>query len=124
MSIWFNNNLSIEQIKPISRGTMAEYIGIELTELGENYIKGRMPVDHRTQQPYGLLHGGASAAFAVGRPAVTCICQPIADAGFHHIRGTATQLGNVPDPRPYRRDVIQRPQPNAPHTIGDTRHRR
>ncbi len=64
MSIWFNNNLSIEQIKPISRGTMAEYIGIELTELGENYIKGRMPVDHRTQQPYGLLHGGASAAFA------------------------------------------------------------
>jgi len=43
---------------------MGEYIGIELTEIGENYIKGKMPVDHRTQQPYGLLHGGASAAFA------------------------------------------------------------
>jgi|ERR1022692_4150786 1,4-dihydroxy-2-naphthoyl-CoA hydrolase len=64
MPIWFNNNLSIEQIKPIIIGTMAEHIGIELTEIGENYIKGRMPVDHRTQQPYGLLHGGASATFA------------------------------------------------------------
>jgi 1,4-dihydroxy-2-naphthoyl-CoA hydrolase len=64
MPIWFNNNLSIEQVRRISKGTMAEHIGIELTEIGENYIKGRMPVDHRTQQPYGLLHGGASAAFA------------------------------------------------------------
>jgi 1,4-dihydroxy-2-naphthoyl-CoA hydrolase len=64
MPIWFNKSLSIEQVKPISKGTMAEYIGIELTEIGENYIKGRMPVDHRTQQPYGLLHGGASATFA------------------------------------------------------------
>ncbi|HXB44595.1 MAG TPA: hotdog fold thioesterase [Puia sp.] len=64
MSIWFNKSLSIEQVKPISKGTMAEHIGIELTEMGENYIKGRMPVDHRTQQPYGLLHGGASTTFA------------------------------------------------------------
>lgn len=64
MPIWFNKNLSIEQIKPINEGTMAGHIGIELTEMGENYIKGRMPVDHRTQQPYGLLHGGASATFA------------------------------------------------------------
>lgn len=64
MPIWFNKNLSIEQIKPINEGTMAGHIGIELTEMGENYIKGRMPVDHRTQQPYGVLHGGASATFA------------------------------------------------------------
>jgi 1,4-dihydroxy-2-naphthoyl-CoA hydrolase len=64
MSIWFNKSLSVEEIKPISKNTMGEYIGIELTEIGENYIKGRMPVDHRTQQPFGLLHGGASAALA------------------------------------------------------------
>ena len=43
---------------------MGEYIGIEWTEVGDNYIKARMPVDHRTQQPYGLLHGGASVALA------------------------------------------------------------
>ena len=64
MSIWFNKSLSIADIKSISEGTMAEHIGIELIEIGENYIKGRMPVDHRTQQPYGLLHGGASVALA------------------------------------------------------------
>ena len=43
---------------------MSEYIGIEFTEIGENYLKGRMPVDHRTNQPYGLLHGGASCVLA------------------------------------------------------------
>ena len=64
MSIWFNKSLSIEDIRSISKATMAEHIGIELTEIGEDYIKGRMPVDHRTQQPYGLLHGGASVALA------------------------------------------------------------
>ena len=64
MPIWFNPNLSVEEIQPISKGTMGEHIGIELIEIGENYLKGRMPVDHRTQQPYGLLHGGASAALA------------------------------------------------------------
>ena len=64
MPIWFNPNLSVEEIQPIIKGTMGEHIGIELIEIGENYLKGRMPVDHRTQQPYGLLHGGASAALA------------------------------------------------------------
>ena len=43
---------------------MSEYIGIEFTEIGDNYLKGRMPVDHRTNQPYGLLHGGASCVLA------------------------------------------------------------
>ena len=43
---------------------MVEYIGITITELGEDFIRGTMPVDHRTQQPMGLLHGGASAALA------------------------------------------------------------
>jgi 1,4-dihydroxy-2-naphthoyl-CoA hydrolase len=64
MSIWFNKSLRIEDINPLGQGTMAEYIGIEFTEIGENYLKAKMPVDHRTQQPYGLLHGGASAALA------------------------------------------------------------
>ncbi len=44
--------------------SMATTLGIELTEIGENYICGRMPVDHRTHQPMGILHGGASVAFA------------------------------------------------------------
>ncbi len=43
---------------------MAKFIGIEFTEIGADYIKARMPVDERTKQPYGILHGGASVALA------------------------------------------------------------
>ncbi|MCK6622179.1 MAG: hotdog fold thioesterase [Calditrichaceae bacterium] len=63
MSIWFKD-YSVEEIIPLSKNTMLEHIGIEITELGDNFIKGRMPVDRRTKQPAGLLHGGASAALA------------------------------------------------------------
>ena len=64
MSIWFEKDLSIEKLKPLGAGTMAEYLGIEWTDIGENYLKAKMPVDHRTIQPYGLLHGGASCTLA------------------------------------------------------------
>jgi 1,4-dihydroxy-2-naphthoyl-CoA hydrolase len=43
---------------------MAEYIGIRITEVGDDYLRGTMPVDHRTRQPAGILHGGASVALA------------------------------------------------------------
>jgi 1,4-dihydroxy-2-naphthoyl-CoA hydrolase len=43
---------------------MIRHCGIEFTEVGDNYIKASMPVDERTQQPYGLLHGGASVVLA------------------------------------------------------------
>jgi 1,4-dihydroxy-2-naphthoyl-CoA hydrolase len=63
-TIWFSEGLTLEQIKPLGKNTMGEYIGIEWTELGDNFIKARMPVDHRTKQPYGLLHGGASCVLS------------------------------------------------------------
>lgn len=53
-----------EQLNASSAGTMVEYLGIELTEVGANFVKGTMPVDHRTKQPMGLLHGGASVVLA------------------------------------------------------------
>jgi 1,4-dihydroxy-2-naphthoyl-CoA hydrolase len=43
---------------------MGEYLSIEWVEVGDNFIKAKMPVDHRTIQPYGLLHGGASCTLA------------------------------------------------------------
>ena len=46
------------------KNTMIDYLGIEMIELGDDFIKARMPVDHRTHQPMGLLHGGASVALA------------------------------------------------------------
>jgi 1,4-dihydroxy-2-naphthoyl-CoA hydrolase len=62
--IWFNKNFSLEYLQSLGKGTMGEHIGIEFTEAGADFLKGRMPVDHRTRQPYGLLHGGASCVLA------------------------------------------------------------
>ena len=48
----------------MGKNTLTEHIGIEITEVGEDYLIGKMPVDHRTHQPMGLLHGGASVVLA------------------------------------------------------------
>ena len=64
MSIWFNKNLSLPDIKPLGPNTMGEHLGMEWMAVGDDFLKMRMPVDDRTKQPYGLLHGGASCALA------------------------------------------------------------
>ena len=64
MPIWFDPSITVPQLQALVPGTMGGVLGIELTEIGENFLKARMPVDERTIQPYGLLHGGASAALA------------------------------------------------------------
>ncbi|MDX1653306.1 MAG: PaaI family thioesterase [Brumimicrobium sp.] len=53
---------SLEKINSFNRNTLMEQLGIQCTEVGDDYIVATMPVDHRTHQPLGLLHGGASAA--------------------------------------------------------------
>lgn len=52
----------LSTIRELSVNTMVEHIGIEITELGDDYIVGTMPVDHRTVQTMGVLHGGATMA--------------------------------------------------------------
>lgn len=52
------------QLHAFSAGTLGETLGIQVTEVGEDYLRGTLPVDHRTRQPFGLLHGGASVALA------------------------------------------------------------
>ena len=64
MIIWFDKNVSLEDLKSLGKGTMTEHLGIEWVELGNSFIRAKMPVDHRTNQPYGLLHGGASCVLA------------------------------------------------------------
>ena len=64
MAIWFDKGSPLEKFKDFIKGTMDEHIGIEWIEAGENFLKARMPVDHRTKQAYGLLHGGASCVLA------------------------------------------------------------
>ena len=55
---------ALKRIKNKINGTMVSALGIEVTDFGDEYICGKMPVDERTKQPFGLLHGGASAALA------------------------------------------------------------
>lgn len=64
MVVWFDKNVSLEDLKSLGKGTMTEHLGIEWVELGKDFIRAKMPVDHRTNQPYGLLHGGASCVLA------------------------------------------------------------
>ena len=56
--------VSVETLNARSAGTLMQVLGIEFTELGDGYLRATMPVDARTRQPYGLLHGGASVALA------------------------------------------------------------
>jgi 1,4-dihydroxy-2-naphthoyl-CoA hydrolase len=63
MPIWFDAT-PMEHVGPHNRETLVETLGIEVTEAGDDYLKGRMPVDRRTRQPAGVLHGGASVALA------------------------------------------------------------
>ena len=60
----FDKNTNIGQLQKFSKNTMVEALGIEFLELGNDFISARMPVDHRTHQPMGILHGGASVALA------------------------------------------------------------
>lgn len=63
MSIWFKEP-DLEEINSWSEGTLLEHIGIEITAVGGDYIEGTMPADHRTFQPYKLVHGGANIVLA------------------------------------------------------------
>ncbi len=59
--IW-KNNPTVETLNMLTKGNMVEHLGIEIIEIGNDYLKATMPVDQRTKQPMGLLHGGASVA--------------------------------------------------------------
>lgn len=59
-----NQTIPLELLNKNSANCMVEHLGIEVTEVGKDYICGKMPVDKRTRQPFGLLHGGASVVLA------------------------------------------------------------
>ena len=62
-AIW-QKQYSLDQLKQHNRNTLVEHLGIELIEVGPDYLTGTMPVDSRTHQPIGILHGGASVVLA------------------------------------------------------------
>jgi 1,4-dihydroxy-2-naphthoyl-CoA hydrolase len=62
--IWNRKDITLDEINALSTGTLAEQLNIHFVEIGADYLVASMPVDYRTKQPFGLLHGGASAALA------------------------------------------------------------
>jgi 1,4-dihydroxy-2-naphthoyl-CoA hydrolase len=62
--IWYNKTPDLEALNKMSENTLAQHLNIQFIEIGEDYLKATMPVNATTHQPFGLLHGGASAALA------------------------------------------------------------
>jgi 1,4-dihydroxy-2-naphthoyl-CoA hydrolase len=70
----FREGITIEKLNTSSHGNMVGHLGIRYTEIGEDFLVGTMPVDERTIQPMGLLHGGASVALAETLGSVASLC--------------------------------------------------
>lgn len=94
MSIWFAPP-DLEELNRIHIGTAVSALGIRITLVGEDSLSGTMPVDARTRQPFGLLHGGASVLLAetLGSAAAICCVDPAKsicvglDVNANHVRG-------------------------------------
>ena len=63
MSIW-KSLRTVQEMNSLHEGTLVEHLGIAFTEVGDDFVRATMPVDRRTRQPFGLLHGGASVVLA------------------------------------------------------------
>jgi 1,4-dihydroxy-2-naphthoyl-CoA hydrolase len=61
--IWFKP-INLQEVNQRGKNTMVEHLGIEFSDIGDDYLIARMPVDHRTHQPLGIMHGGASCVLA------------------------------------------------------------
>jgi len=93
MSIWFQQ-YTLEDLREVREDTLANHIGIRITEIGPDYVRGTMPVDERTHQPLGVLHGGASVVLAetLGSLAANMVVDPAknscvgAEVNANHLR--------------------------------------
>lgn len=93
MTIW-KMPINLELLTERSKNTFSDFIGIEFIEVGDDYLKATLPVDHRTKQPLGLLNGGVSAALAetvASSAANYCVDQSVCycvglDINANHLR--------------------------------------
>jgi len=91
----FKQNTTLEALNKWSVNTLAEQLGIEFTAIGDDYLEAKMPVDNRTRQPMGLLHGGASVALAetMGSVAAMLCVDPVTqfcvglEINANHLKG-------------------------------------
>jgi uncharacterized protein (TIGR00369 family) len=96
MSIW-KKPVTVELLTAMSADTATAHLGIEFLEVGDDFITARVPVDTRTRQPYGLLHGGVSVVLAetLGSCGAACACPEGykavgLDINANHVRGTTS----------------------------------
>jgi 1,4-dihydroxy-2-naphthoyl-CoA hydrolase len=104
MRIW-KQDTDLARLNGWSQNTLMEALGIRLTGVGDDWLQGTMPVDRRTHQPYGLLHGGASVALAetLGSTAAMLTLDPEKeravglDINANHVRGvlSGTVIGTA-----------------------------
>jgi 1,4-dihydroxy-2-naphthoyl-CoA hydrolase len=119
MRIW-KREVNLADIIAMNEHTMESFLGIEFIEIGEDYLKARMPVNEKTRQPYGIMHGGAScvlaetiasvaAVFCVDAEKQVCVGIEINTSHVHSIKsgwvigtahplhlGKSTQLWEIP----------------------------
>lgn len=97
MAIW-KQSVDLDRINAWNRDTLVEHLGMRVTEIGNDFVRGSMPVDKRTLQPFGLLHGGASVALAesLGSLGANLVLDPETetavglDINANHVRATAS----------------------------------
>jgi 1,4-dihydroxy-2-naphthoyl-CoA hydrolase len=96
MSTIWKQALSVEHLTEIHRDTAVARLGIEFLEVGPDFVRARVPVDERTRQPYGILHGGVSVVLAetLGSCGAASACPPGyrvvgLDINANHIRATS-----------------------------------
>lgn len=93
MKIW-RVEMNLTMLNAVGNNNMIDHLGIEFIEIGDDYLVARMPVDHRTIQPAGIMHGGASTVLAetIGSVAANCCVDPSKsycvglDINTNHIR--------------------------------------
>lgn len=85
--------ISLELIAMRNQDTMVTYLGIEFLEVGPDFLKARMPVDHRTLQPYGIMHGGASCVLA--ETAASVAASYCVDLLIHSIVGIEINTSHI-----------------------------
>lgn len=96
MPVW-THPISIELLAALHKDTAVQHLGIEFLEVGDDFIRARVPVDTRTRQPYGLLHGGVSVVLAetLGSCGAAYACPPGhravgLDINANHLRGATS----------------------------------
>lgn len=92
MSIWFRTP-HLEELETWKKDTMHDHLDITLTEIGDDYLKGQMPITNKTVQPFRTMHGGASAALAETLGSIAA--QLIVDSSQKYCVGLALNINHI-----------------------------